>query len=288
MLAFAVWVVKMPAMLSRQGLRLGPMRLTVYGACAAAGVTTAMALSGRVARRVGLSADDTWDAGLFAILSCFVASRLLLVLTDPVAFAHFPLLVLSLPSLTIAGITLAGGMTWAYLKRKSLPVLRLLDVFAPCGAVLAAFLEFGHWMDGSELGMPVFRHSASVAFRPVSLYGMVVALGIGVLLWMSAVRVQRPGRTAALALILGGFAAFLLGMLSLPSDLFDTVWLEPGQMVALGAMLAGAMLWTFGPARTTIGLSLDSAEATTPPTRNLGHPLCETDHPVVARQREVH
>ena len=245
--AFLGWLVEAPGMISRQGVRLGPMRLTVYGAFAAVGVIAAMALSGRVARRVRLSADAAWDAGLFAILSCFAASRLLLILRDPVAFARFPLLVLSLPSLTIAGMVVAGAITWGYLRRRRLPVRPLLDVFAPCGAALAAFLELGHWADGSEIGMPVFRNHAAVAYQPVSFYGVALAVGIGVLLWTRVGREVRAGRVAGMGLMLGGLAAFGLDALSLPQEFVDGFWIEPGQMVALGAIVAGAVLWTFAP-----------------------------------------
>ena len=265
-------------MISRQGLQLGPMRLTAYGACAAAGVITAMALSGRLARRVVLTTDTTWDAGLFAILSCFVASRLLLILSDPTAFTHFPLLVLSLPSLTLAGIAVASAMTWAYLRRKKLPVLRLLDVFAPCGAALAAFLELGHWIDGSDLGMPHFGNPTTVTFRPVSLYGIALALAIAAVLWRQVAPGTRPGRVAALGLMLGGLAAFGLDTVSLPTDFFENLWLEPGQIVALGAMLAGASLWTFAP---PVG------EASLPQVAPTPQPSRPTLDPLVARSGEV-
>ncbi len=223
--------------------------LTTYGACAAVGVVAAMALSGRAARRVDLSAEAVWDAGAFALLSCFVASRLLLVLRDPVAFVHFPLLVLGLPSLTLAGLGVAAVAVWVYLWRKRLPVLRMLDVYAPCGAVLAGSLELGHWVDGSEPGMPVLRVGGAsiVEFRPVSAYGVALSVGLGLVLWR-ALGVERvPGRVAALGLILGGVVAFGLDMITLPVEMFGSWWLEPGQCVALGAMLGGAALWTFAP-----------------------------------------
>ena len=63
-----------------RGVRLGPMRLTVYGACAAVGVSLAVALSARLAPRAGADPEAAWDVGVFAILSCFLTSRLLLVL----------------------------------------------------------------------------------------------------------------------------------------------------------------------------------------------------------------
>lgn len=233
-------------------LRLGPLRLSPYGACAVVGVIAGMALSGRAARRLGVSPEQAWDAGLFAILSCFVASRLLLVLQDPSAFLHFPVLILGLPSLTIAGIALAGVVTWLYLRRKRWPMLHLLDAFAPCGALLATFLELGHWLEGSEPGMPLVQPQTRPAvaldplvFYQVALAGVLLSAGLAWWLWSRLGKDRVPGRVAALGLIAGGFAAFLLNWESLPTELFGWWWLEPGQVVDLGAMLAGAVLWTF-------------------------------------------
>lgn len=239
----ALWAVR--------ALRVGPLRLSAYGACAAAGVVLAMALTRWAARRLDQNPETAWDAGLFAIVSCLFASRLLLVLSDPMAFLHFPLLILSLPSLTLGGLSLAGIATWVYLLRKRVRLLPLLDSFAPGSALLAGFLELGHVLDGSEPGMPVFRpHTTDVVgARPVAAYGIAASLALAVLLWASLRRLAaRPGRAAALALSVGGLVAYLLSMLTLPSDLFATAPLEPGQIVALTALLAGGILWTLAPA----------------------------------------
>ncbi len=159
------------------------------------------------------------------------------------------MLVLSLPSLTIAGMALAGVVVAVYLWRKRLPARSVLDAFAPAGALMAAFLELGHWLDGSEVGMPILRGyiSVVVGFRPVSMYGVVVSLGLLAVLWGALGAVRGAGRVAALGLMLGGLAAFGLDMITLPPELFSDLALEPGQMVALGAMLGGAVLWTFAP-----------------------------------------
>lgn len=247
----------MLALLPLRGLRLGPMRLTPYGVCAAAGVTLAMALSGRAARRVELRPDAAWDAGLFAVICCFIASRLLLVAMDFRAFLRYPVLVLSLPSLTFTGMGLAALLVWIYLRRKRLPVLRVLDAFAPCGAVLAAFLELGHLLDGSEPGMPLSATGAGQASRliPVSLYGVLSALALAALLWVVLSRLWPTGRAAALGLLLGGALAFGLDMLSLPAELASDLLVEPGQIVALLAMTAGAVLWAASSKAERAGIS---------------------------------
>ena len=49
--------------------------------------------------------------------------------------------------------------------------------------------------------------------------------------------------------MLGGAAAFCLEMLTQPSPALMDLLVEPGQWIALGAMLTGALLWTFAPVR---------------------------------------
>lgn len=244
-----VWVLR--------GLRLGPLRLTLYGLCAAFGLIAAMALAQRCARYRSVSPEAVWDAGLFAILACFVSSRLLLVVHDPQAFARYPLLVLGLPSLTLGGLALASLLLWIYLRRKRLGLVPLLDVFAAPAALLAALLELGHALDGSEPGMPtalpwgVREAAGQPRLHAVAVYGVVAALGLAAVLWR---RLQRSntsrigaGKIAGLGLLLGGAVAFLLAMLTQPIPALVDLWIEPGQWVALVAMLAGAVLWSYSP-----------------------------------------
>lgn len=234
------------------GLHLGRMQLTAYGLCAAVGMLLATTLSGRIAHRLGLTPEAAWDAGLFAVICCFVASRLLLILRDPVAFAHYPMVVLGLPSLTFGGMALAAFAVWLYLRAKRQPVLTMLDAFAPGGALLAAFLELGHTLDGSEPGMPLGSAAATATpatptlLWPVAPAGMLLSMLLAVFLLWCLTRNPARGTVAALAISLGGLCAFALDLVSLPSDLFATLPLEPGQMVALAAVLAGVLVWVLG------------------------------------------
>ncbi len=243
-------------------LRLGPLRFTPFGLAAAAGLVGSMAFVRRCAVRAAMDPDLAWDVGLFAIFSCFAVSRLLLALGNPSAFRHYPMLLLGLPSLTFGGMALAAAMAWIYLRRKGLPVRSTLDVFAAPAALLAAFLELGHWLDGSEAGMPthlpwgvaVAGASGDLRVHPVALYGIVLSLALTLWLWR-ALPVERaalrepggvlplPGRAASLGLFTGGLIAFVLDMFSAPPASTLTPWLEPGQWIALAAMLAGTCLW---------------------------------------------
>ena len=243
-----------------RGLRLGPLHFTPYGLAAALGLSTSMGLARRCAVRSGTDPEAIWDAGLFAIFSCFVTSRLLLALENPAALWGYPLVLLGFPSLTSGGIALAALAAGIYLRRKRLPFLRTLDTFAAPAALLAALLELGHWAEGSEEGMPtrlpwgVSEGAGSLRVHPVALYGAVLSLALAIWLWTALPRmevgrgtVSNPGRVSSLALMAGGFAAFILDMLSAPYPGRVMPWLEPGQWIALATMLAGGVLWALGP-----------------------------------------
>ena len=254
------------AMLGRS-LRLGPLRFTPYGLAAAVGLISAMALARRCALRAGVDPETTWDAGLFAIFSCFVSSRLLLAMGSPEALRRYPLLLLSLPSLTFGGIALAALASVIYLRRKRLALLPALDLLAAPAALLAAFLELGHWADGSEAGTPthlpwgvaVAGAPGTLRLHPVALYGVGLSLALTLWLWTrlppvslrasgaSASRASAPcpGEVTSLGLMAGGLGAFALDMLSAPPA--GARWLEPGQWIALAVMLAGALVWALRP-----------------------------------------
>ncbi len=262
------------AMILWRGLNLGPLHFTPFGLAAAVGLIASMTLARRCAVRSGGDPDAIWDAGLFVIFSCFVASRLLLVLGSPGAFLKYPLLLLGLPSLSFDGMALAGLASLIYLRRKHLPVLPTLDTFAAPAALLAGFLELGHWADGSDAGIPTFLPwgvgvaGARVTLRvhPVALYGVVLSMALAVWLWTAlpqarilnhrhpaeqerarAANVQTDGTVTSLALMSGGLIAFVLDMLSAPPALMPGSWLEPGQWTALIAMLTGSLVWALRP-----------------------------------------
>ncbi len=232
------------ALLASGVIRLGPLRISGYSLCAAVGLLAALWLSQRTATLAGLRAEQLWDAGIFSTAAAFVISRLLLIARDVHAFLHYPLLVLALPSFTYLGMALTAVATLVYLRRHKLPVLRVLDAWAPCAALLAAALSLGHWLEGSDEGMPT-RLPWGVAspigrVHPVQLYAVVAALALGAALLRLLLRQPRTGLVASVALLAGGLIAFRLEMITQPD--LGTGWLEPGQWIAVASMLAGMVL----------------------------------------------
>jgi phosphatidylglycerol:prolipoprotein diacylglycerol transferase len=225
-------------------LRLGTVRVPVYGVFAAAGLIAALGLSLTTARRVGLAAEELWDAGLFGVVAAFVLSRLLLIGGDVRGFLQLPLVMLALPSFTYGGMVLTALAVASYLQWKRLPVLKVLDAWAPCAAVLAAMLNLGRFFEGDEVGMPA-RLSWGIHRQPVAVYAAVAAVVLGVvLMWLLQRRLQ-AGMVAGVGLVAGGAVGFLLDMMTQPMVSGGSAWLDPVQWVAVGAMLVGGLMLTF-------------------------------------------
>jgi phosphatidylglycerol:prolipoprotein diacylglycerol transferase len=236
-------------------VRLGSVRLSSYGLCAAVGLIAGLWLSQRTARLAGLVAERVWDAGVLAICAAFVVSRLLLIARDPRAFLKYPLLVLGLPSLTYGGMAVTAVIVFGYLRWKRLRLPDVLDAWAPCGALLGALLSLGHFLEGTDAGMPTRLPWGLVTpgddalgrVQPVQIYAMLASLVLlGVLLRALRQR-RRRGVVAGAALVAGGAISFLLDMLTQPAAGTGDTWfgqlLEQGQWIALAAVLAGAWLW---------------------------------------------
>jgi len=232
-------------------LHFGSIFLPTFGVLAAIGLMAALFLSLRTAAIVGLSPDKLWNAGLFAILSAFVLSRLLLVVTNLHSFLAYPILLLTVPSLTATGLLLTAIATLFYLRLRHLPLLRTLDAWAPCATLTWAFLALGHFAEGSDPGLPTtlpwglaIPPDTAPRLHPVPLYAAIVAvlITIGLLRYLSPNRI--PGEATATALAAAGVAQFLLTFLRQPNPyavLLGTV-LDPIQWISLGMMVTAGII----------------------------------------------
>jgi phosphatidylglycerol:prolipoprotein diacylglycerol transferase len=231
-------------------IRLGHTRISVFGFFAAAGVIGAIWLSQRTARMVGLKEQKLWDAGVFLVFSAFVLSRILLIVQDFSAFRHYPLIVLSLPSLTPLGVALSLTATLIYLEFLKLPLRGVLDAWAPCGALLAAVLAVAHFVEGTDAGMPtslpwgVITPGDTVLGKvhPVQLYIAGIALVLMALSYQALKRDHEQGRVGAWTMVAAGVAALLMAMLTQPVNTNGNEWLEPEQIAWTLAILVGALL----------------------------------------------
>lgn len=244
-------IVAEAAMLIPGVVRVGALRVPVFGVFASIGLIGALWLSQRTAKAAGVDADKLWDAGMFAVAAALVVSRVLVVAMDVRAFMAYPLLVLSLPSLTYGGIALTGMLVWLWLRWKKLPVLRVMDAWAPCAMVLWAALSLGHFVEGTDAGMPtrlpwgVVTPGDSVLGKvhPVQIYALVAAVVLCMWLLRMLMKGHRVGIVASVGLMAGGAVSFALGMLRQPMESMGDSWLDPSQWVAVVAMVVGVLFF---------------------------------------------
>lgn len=237
----------------------GHLHLALYPVIATAGILAALSLSMATARRAGLSPDRLWDAGVFAVVAAFVVSRILgAILFLVIERGHITLSfleILNFSSISYLSVLVTGVLVVFWLRRRQLPLLRVMDAWAPCAALLWAALSLADAASASQTGMPtrlpwgvrVASTSGTVRVHPVAMYDALAALAICVILLALMRSPRRPGRLSAMALVAAGAIAFLLDMLRVPEASSAHNWLDTSQWIALAGVIAGAALLALAP-----------------------------------------
>lgn len=233
----------------------GALHIPGYALIAIAGMIAALWLSLRTAPPRGLEPEALWDAGVFAIAAAFVLSRLLglalfivvehgqltLSLRDILGFSSISYL-----SLAVTAIPVALWLRW-----KHLPLLRVMDAWAPCSALLWCALSLADAASGTGSGLPTRLpwgvRAAGTRVHPVAIYTAAAALALCGALIALLRRIREPGRVAAIALIASGTMLFLLDMLRVPEQPLSNTLLDVSQWIALAAVVFGACLLTLAP-----------------------------------------
>lgn len=230
-----------------------------YAVISIAGILAALWLSLRTAHLRGLASDALWDAGFFTVIAAFVISRLLGFLLL-LAIEHGQLTlsfrdVLSFSSISYLSLLVTAIVVALWLRWKRLPLLRVMDAWAPCGALLWSALSLADAAADSSRGLPTrvpwaIRTSAGVLVHPVALYSAAIALAMCAALFAILKRIRTPGRVAGIALIAAGAAAFLLDMLRVPEQPLAPNLLDTSQWLALLGIVVGGCLLSFAPRAT--------------------------------------
>ena len=222
----------------------GHLSLPTFGALAAVGIMLALALSERTAVLAQVDPAKLWDAGIFTVVAAFLLSRLLLLIAYWKTFAAFPILLLTVPSLTAGGLLLTAIASTVFLRFKRVPLLSAFDAWAPSATVLWASLALGHFAEGSDAGSPTTLPwglptlpGASVHRHPVALYLAVIALLLALASRELLRRKLPAGITAGCTVLAAGLAQFLATFVRQPAS---TTYngLEPMQWLGLAMMLA--------------------------------------------------
>ncbi len=231
---------------------LGPVTIPTYGAVAALGLALAILLAARCARLLGVHDDAVWNLCLISAMGTLLLSRLVIIAQMPTAFLHYPMYILTLPTVTRYGLlgAVLSGIGYALWKR--LPLLRTADALTPGALLLQAALHAGSLFAGDDLGsptpLPVGQWiRGDRGYHPVALYAAALSL-LGVVLTYGYLRsAHRGGETLGLGLGLAALSRFFVDQLRpdyvLP-DAFVGNFLRVDQ-AALIALVAVGMAFFF-------------------------------------------
>jgi phosphatidylglycerol:prolipoprotein diacylglycerol transferase len=240
----------------------GDFFLPTYGVLLAIAFLTAIWLAGRLGAKVGIQGDRIMDIGLVAALAGIAGAKLAMFLFDWNYYSAHPGDIFALSTLQAAGV-FQGGLILAlivsiwYMRRKRLPVLRTMDVFAPGLALGHAIGRLGCFAAGCCWGAPTnlpwavtftneeshrrFGTPLSQPLHPSQIYESAAELVILAILLRLFARPHRDGSIVAWYLILYSVVRFLIAFVrnheqSLVGGLSLTQW------ISLATLLAGALL----------------------------------------------
>ena len=247
-------------------LHYGRFSLPTYGFLAAVGLLAGLAISVRYARRHGMDPDKTWNLGILAILAGIVGAKLLLVVNDWAFYWAHPRDIFSLATLQAGGVW-SGGLvaavlvSWWYVRRNRLPVLKTCDVFAPGIALGHAIGRLGCFAAGCCWGKPTtlpwgvtFTNPLAgelvgtplgVRLHPTQLYEMALELANFCLLAWVLGRKRFDGQVIGTYMFVYGFVRYFLEFLRDDPERGSVLhgFMSGTQLVSIGLVIAGGLLW---------------------------------------------
>ncbi len=256
-------------------IELGPITLHSYGVLVATGILLALWLARRQAPRMGLDPDQVWNLGIYMVLGGLVGAKLWYILENTGYYTENPRALFSLDTLQAAGVWYGGLLSALlvlviYVRRAKMSFLALSDTFAAPLALGHGIGRLGCFSAGCCWGKPTTlawgvtftsEYAADtvgtplgVALHPTQLYEATTELlAFAFLLWLGTRRSFR-GQVFAAYLIWYGVARgtieFFRGDPGRTQLFGGEVSLM--QIVSLGLILLGALLWRLGSRQTVV------------------------------------
>jgi len=250
----------------------GSFGVPTYGVLVATGVFVGLWISVRNSVKQGIQPEKAWDFGIAVVLAGIVGAKVLYVILDwqsGYTFAQNLRQIFSLDTLQSGGV-FSGGLlasflvgAW-FLRRHQMPALATCDAFAPGLAMGHAIGRLGCFAAGCCYGKPT-DHWWGVAFKnllpppvvdalvprePTQLFESGAELIIFFLLTWMFQRKKFDGQVIGAYMFLYGVARFFLEFIRDDpgrGSVFGGV-LSGTQLIALGLVLAGGLLWYLRPA----------------------------------------
>ena len=265
--------------------RIGSFFLPTYGLLVAIAFLVALWVTGRLALKAGLHQETVLNLGIYCALAGILGAKVLMIVLDPGVRDNWRE-IFSLATLQAAGIFYGGFiaallMAVFYMRRKRLPVLKTMDVFAPGLALGHAIGRLGCFSAGCCWGLEtrlpwavVFTNPRAkelvgvplgTPLHPTQLYESLSELAIFALLYWRFLRPHRDGSVISLYLVLYGMARFLVEFVRYHDQQSNPLTgpFSTEQWISLALAAAGACYWIFARGRqATTNVSAPATEST--------------------------
>jgi phosphatidylglycerol:prolipoprotein diacylglycerol transferase len=244
---------------------VGSLSVHWYGILVAVGFLAGLWTAGRRAKLVGISPETIHDLGPWLIIGGILGGRVLYVISywrEQFADNPFPEIFM----IQHGGLVFYGGLigatlaTMFYIRWKKLPLWKLADILAPSIALGYVFGRLGCFMNGCCYGRecdlpwgvtyPPGHPTKGVPVHPTQIYDSLLNLGFYVFLAWLFRHKKFDGQVFAVYLIgyaiLRSFVEYFRG--DYPVHYLGG-WATPAQLVSLGIVTGGILLWALLPKR---------------------------------------
>ena len=242
---------------------VGTIVIRWYGILMALSIVVALWLCHRQARKEKLPADDIISVGQWAILAGLVGARLYEVIFNWDYYGVYPRKIFAVweGGLAIHGGLIVGPLVGVLLAWYwKVPILRGLDVTAPCFAIGQAIGRWGNFFNEEAFGQPTnlpWKLFISPAhrppgytqfdyFHPAFLYESVWDLAMFILLvvWLRPRLRDQPG-----ALFFAYIGVYSIGRFLIEGIRLDSFWVGPFRVAQLASLLGvivavAGLAWT--------------------------------------------
>ncbi len=239
------------------------------------GVLIGLWISVRNSERLGINGDNAWNFGILVVLCGIVGSKVLYVVNEWSYYAAHPGEIFSVATLQAGGV-FSGGLLAAFIaaawfvRKHHMPPLGTCDAFAPGLAIGHAIGRLGCFAAGCCYGVEthhwwgvVFRNPLAheitgtplgVPLEPTQLFESAVELANFVFLMWLLKRRKFDGQVFGAFLFIYGVARFFLEFLRGDPGRGSVLGgiITGTQLIAIGLVLGGGLIWWLRPGSKTI------------------------------------
>lgn len=223
---------------------IGPFTIYSYGLMLAVAVFFASFLASREAPRAGIKPELIFDLTFWVILFGLLGARIFYILLDLSFFMANPLEMIMIQK---GGLAWQGGLILGtiagigFVRKKGLPLLKMLDFSLPYVALGQAIGRLGCFLNGccygKEVSWGVFFPIHQARLHPTQLYEFLGLVVIFFILKGAQRKSPWPGKIFLLYLVLASILRFAIEFIRA-----DQLWMAAGlslnQWISLGLIAA--------------------------------------------------